>query len=111
MKDKTVYSTEKGDLRGRDGRKAAAASPPGIKNDGVVRVRRETKGRGGKPVSVVFGLPLPEAGLAELASRLKRHLGCGGTAKDGMIVLQCDDPARVMTALSREGYEARRAGG
>ncbi|MGV7931385.1 MAG: translation initiation factor [Spirochaetota bacterium] len=111
MKDKTVYSTEKGDLRERASRKGGPSTPSGIKNDGVVRVRRETKGRGGKPVTVVFGLPLADAALSALASRLKRGLGAGGTAKDGTIVLQCDDPERVIAALAREGYEAKRAGG
>ncbi len=111
MKDKTVYSTERGDLREGRPRKKSERMPSGIKNDGVVRVRREAKGRGGKPVTVIFGLPLSETALSSLASKLKRGLGAGGTAKDGTIVIQCDDTERVIAALAREGYEAKRAGG
>jgi len=111
MKDKTVYSTEKGDLRSRDPRKNSGEMPSGIKRDGTVRIRRETKGRGGKPVTVIFGLPLSEPALSSLASTLKRAIGAGGTAKDGTIVIQCEDTERVVAALAREGYEAKRAGG
>ena len=53
--------------------------------DGVVRVRRERKGRRGKPVTTIAGAPLDAAGLRELASELKRHCGSGGSAKDGVI--------------------------
>ncbi|HSV98395.1 MAG TPA: hypothetical protein VLM75_15860 [Spirochaetota bacterium] len=111
MKDKTVYSTERGDLRQGGPRKESKQMPSGIKKDGMVRVRRETKGRSGKPVTVIFGLPLSEQALSSLASTLKRGLGAGGTAKDGTIVIQCDDTERVIAALAREGFEARRAGG
>ncbi|MCU0846086.1 MAG: stress response translation initiation inhibitor YciH [Spirochaetes bacterium] len=111
MKDKTVYSTERGDLRQSGTRTVPGQLPSGIKKDGIVRVRRETKGRSGKPVTVIFGLPLFEPALSSLASTLKRALGAGGTAKDGTIVIQCEDTERVIAALAREGYEAKRAGG
>ena len=55
--------------------------------DGIARVRRETKGRGGKTVTTISGVPLAEEPLKELASVLKKRCGCGGSLKDGVIEL------------------------
>jgi len=53
--------------------------------DGIARVRRESKGRGGKTVTTISGVPLAETALKELASALKRRCGTGGALKDGVI--------------------------
>src|SRR5436190_23435634 len=66
-------------------RAAAQALPAG---DGVVRVSRETKGRGGKTVTLVRGVPLEGAALAALGKRLRAACGAGGTVKDGVFELQ-----------------------
>jgi predicted translation initiation factor SUI1 len=77
----------------------------------VVRVGRETKGRGGKGVTVIADLPLDEKGLAELAAKLKTRLGTGGTVKDGRIEIQGDHRDRIVAELEGIGYRAKRAGG
>ncbi|HOT28756.1 MAG TPA: translation initiation factor Sui1 [Candidatus Ozemobacteraceae bacterium] len=79
--------------------------------DGIARVQRETRGRGGKTATVVMGLPVDEAKLAEIAGVLKKRCGCGGTAKDGVIVIQGDHADAIVDALQKQGYKAKRAGG
>jgi translation initiation factor 1 len=79
--------------------------------DGVVRVQLETKGRGGKSVTVVRGLPLDEAALALLAKQLKAACGSGGTSKDGVIEVQGGHVEAVMAALGKRGYRVKRVGG
>jgi translation initiation factor 1 len=90
--------------------KAAARSavPAG---DGVVRVARETKGRGGKAVTLVKGLPLNESGLTAMGKSLKAACGSGGTVKDGVIEIQGDHVERVMASLVAQGHRVKRAGG
>jgi translation initiation factor 1 len=77
----------------------------------VVRVSRQTGGRGGKTVTVVQGLALEPAALAELGKRLKTACGSGGTAKDGVIEIQGDHVVRVMDSLREQGWVVKRAGG
>jgi translation initiation factor 1 len=88
--------------------KAAKATTHG---DGSVRVSRETKGRGGKAVTLVRGLPLDEAALAALGKRLRSACGAGGTVKDAVLEVQGDHVDRVVAWLQREGFAAKRAGG
>jgi translation initiation factor 1 len=76
-----------------------------------VRVGREVSGRGGKGVSVITGLPLTGEALEELATRLKKTCGAGGAVKDGAIEIQGDHRDRLVEALVKLGYEARRSGG
>jgi len=86
----------------------AAALPTG---DGIVRVSRETKGRGGKAVTVVKGVLLDMAALAELGKQLKAACGTGGTVKDGVIEVQGDHCERVIELLKARGHTVKRAGG
>lgn len=88
---------------------ALAAKAP--KGDGIVRVSRETQGRGGKAVTVVRGVPLDEGALATLGQRLRRACGAGGTVKGGVIEVQGDHAERLVEALKAEGYVVKRAGG
>ena len=78
---------------------------------GRVKVRRETGGRRGKTVTTIADVPVDDAGLRELAGRLKKRCGVGGSAKDGVIELQGDHRAVVMEILRAEGYDAVLAGG
>ena len=78
---------------------------------GRVKVRRETAGRRGKAVTTISDLPLDDAGLRELAGRLKKRCGVGGSAKDGVIELQGDHRDVVMAELKAAGYDAVLAGG
>lgn len=100
-----VYSTDGGRIA--DGRPRAAA-PAG---DGVVRVSRQTKGRKGKGVTVITGVPLAGEELKELARELKRLCGCGGTVRDGAVEIQGDHREALAAALAARGWRVKRAGG
>ncbi|MBV6416930.1 MAG: putative protein YciH [Steroidobacteraceae bacterium] len=76
-----------------------------------MRVGRETKGRGGKGVTVITGLRLSVAELEAIAGELKRRCGCGGTVKDGVIEIQGDHRDAIVAALRARGFDAKRAGG
>jgi translation initiation factor 1 len=79
--------------------------------DGIVRVMRETKGRGGKAVSVIHGLPLAGEELESLATRLKKRCGSGGTVRDGAIEIQGEHRDTLVAELTQLGYRVKRAGG
>lgn len=111
-----VYSTDSGrmcpacrqSVAGCTCRTLATPPPQG---DGIVRVSRETKGRGGKAVTLVRGAPLDAGALAALGKRLRTACGAGGTLKDGVLELQGDHAERVMVWLLAEGFKVKRAGG
>jgi translation initiation factor 1 len=88
--------------------KQAQAAPS---SDGIVRVLRETKGRGGKAVTVVRGVPVDAAGLVKLGQDLKAACGSGGTVKDAVIEVQGDHVEKVMGLLQQRGFKVKRAGG
>ncbi|HOY33944.1 MAG TPA: translation initiation factor Sui1 [Piscinibacter sp.] len=79
--------------------------------DGIVRVSRESKGRGGKTVTLVRGLALDEAGLAALGKRLRSACGAGGAVKDGVLEIQGDHRERVAALLAEAGHRVKIAGG
>ncbi len=114
-----VYSTGQGRLCPECGRPLAdcrcrrsrPATVPVARGDGIVRVGRETKGRKGKGVSVVTGLPLDEVALEALATRLKKRCGSGGTVHDGTIEIQGDHRDLLVDELSKLGYVVKRSGG
>ena len=84
---------------------------PGQPADGWVRVSRESKGRGGKGVTLVSGLRLAPAQLEALSGELKRRCGTGGTVKAGVIELQGDQREVVLAELVAKGFKAKLAGG
>ena len=86
----------------------AKAAPIG---DGVVRVSRQTRGRGGKSVTLVKGLALDPVALALLGKQLRTACGSGGTVKDGVIEVQGDHCELVMEELRKHGHHPKRAGG
>ena len=88
--------------------KQAATVPAG---DGVVRVSRETKGRGGKAVTLVKGLALQADALIAVGKQLKAACGSGGTVKDGVIEIQGDHVDKVMSALKAQGHAVKKTGG
>ncbi len=87
---------------------SARAAPAG---DGMVRVSRQTKGRGGKSVTLIKGLALDSVALALLGKQLRTACGSGGTVKDGVIEIQGDHCELVMEALRKHGHSAKRVGG
>jgi translation initiation factor 1 len=110
-----VYSTRSGRICPTCGQpadgcvcKSASRVPP---SDGIVRVRREVKGRHGKTVTIVAGIPRDPDALDLLAAELKRLCGAGGSAKDGVIVIQGDHVDLLITELSKRGHTVKRAGG
>jgi translation initiation factor 1 len=102
-----VWSSTDGDLR--------KARDPAVKarleGGGRVKVRRETSGRRGKAVTTVTNVPLDDAGLRDLAGRLKKRCGVGGAVKGGVIELQGDHREVVLEMVRAEGFTAVLAGG
>jgi translation initiation factor 1 len=117
--DGVVYSSEHGRMCPHCARPAAKcvcrANPRGTPRadagDGIVRIRREVKGRRGKAVTTISGVPLPPAELKQLAGELKRLCGTGGSAKDGVIEIQGDQREKLSAELTSRGYSVKQAGG
>lgn len=111
VKAGTVYSTEHGRICPGCGKPVAQCicrqQEQIPKGDGIVRVARETKGRKGKGVTLITGLPLDHDGLAALARQLKQRCGSGGTVKDGVIEIQGDHRDAVMGELKNLGYTVK----
>ncbi len=115
-----VYSTAQGRLcpecarpvvECRCRRSRAAQPAPGPAGDGIVRVGRETSGRKGKGVTVISGVPLDAAALAQLATQLKKRCGSGGTVQGRTIEIQGDHRDLLVAELGKLGYTVRRSGG
>jgi translation initiation factor 1 len=87
------------------------AKPLNLPNDGVVRLLRDRKGRGGKGVTLIAGVPGPLDSLTKLSTELKRLCGTGGTVRGDVIELQGDVRERVKVELERRGYRVKIAGG
>jgi translation initiation factor 1 len=106
----TVYSTERGDLRKHKPitTRQPVSLPP---NQQTVYLHRQTKGRGGKTVSLVKNLQLSPKDLKALAKTLKNACGSGGTIKDGVIEIQGEHRPRIAETLEAAGYNVKIAGG
>ena len=87
------------------------SSRPASRGDGIVRVSRDRKGRRGKTVTVVTGLPGGPTMLAELATTLKRLCGSGGTVSGDTVEIQGDHRDRVAAKLTELGHRVKLAGG
>jgi translation initiation factor 1 len=110
----TVYSTDGGrhcpscgNLLAQCNCKSASA----VKGDGIVRLQRQVKGRAGKPVVVITGLPLAGNDLKTMAKRLKAKCGVGGTVEDGNIIIQGDKRDQIKTELESLGHNVKLSGG
>lgn len=99
-----VYSTDMGRIK-------ESTAEPAVETDGIVRIRRETKGRKGKGVTTVSGVGLAGAELKTLAKQLKQKCSTGGTVKDGVIEIQGDHRETLKAELEKLGYSAKLAGG
>jgi translation initiation factor 1 len=118
-----VYSTGKGRICPECGRPAsgcrcktkksgkAGARSAGTAGDGIVRIKREVKGRKGKAVTTVSGVSLEKEDLLQLAKDLKRRCGAGGSVKDGVVVIQGDHRQTLFEEIHRLGYPVKLAGG
>ncbi len=107
--DPTVWSSSQGDLR----RKARIPTPVKSipKNQQIVYLHRESKGRGGKGVSLVKNLILSEKDMKALAKKLKQSCGSGGTLKNGVIEIQGEHRKKIAEVLEKLGYKTKIAGG
>ena len=101
-----VFSTDEGRIR-PDKQK----ENPVPKGDGIVRVGRETKGRKGKGMTIITGIPLHPEGLKNLAKQLKQKCGTGGTVKARTIEIQGDHRDLLIAELQSMGYTVKKSGG
>lgn len=108
-KHRIVWSSDQGDLRDKEVmRQKAHSLPP---HEQTVYLHRDTKGRGGKAVTLVKKLVLSEEDMKEVATKLKQVCGSGGTVKDGMIEIQGEHREKIAEALRKMGYKVKIAGG
>ncbi|WP_319523657.1 translation initiation factor Sui1 [Breoghania sp.] len=110
-----VYSTEHGRTcpvcKKNLDRCTCGKKSPQPSDDGIVRVSRATKGRKGKGVSVITGIPENDGQLKQIAKTLKQKCGSGGTVKNGTIEIQGDHRDLLVSELKTMGYTVRRSGG
>ena len=83
----------------------------GYPDDGTIRIQWEFKGRKGKTVTAVFGVPLENEKLQKFAKTLKCRCGAGGSVKEGVIVIQGDHRQTLLDEIKKHGYIAKLAGG
>jgi len=107
--DRTVWSSGQGDLRRKESASRKYVSLPPQQQ--TVYLHRDSKGRGGKPVSLVKNLVLSEEDMKELAKRLKQLCGSGGTVKDNNIEIQGEHREKIAEELKKIGYKVKIAGG
>ncbi|MDG2459675.1 MAG: translation initiation factor [Luminiphilus sp.] len=110
-----VYSTDGGRLCPQCHRSIANCvcgnSKPQTNGDGIVRIRRETKGRAGKAVTVVDGLNCSPTELKALCKNLKQRCGVGGAVKDDRLEIQGDQRSLCQQQLESLGFQVKQSGG
>ncbi|MGD8975933.1 MAG: translation initiation factor Sui1 [Desulfobacterales bacterium] len=114
-----VYSTETGKICAScqepvtecTCKKKKSRLNPNVKNDGIVRIRREVKGRKGKTVTTISGFLIDADELQNLAAQLKRRCGAGGSVKDGIIMIQGDHRDTLLSELKKQSYTVKLCGG
>jgi translation initiation factor 1 len=115
MAERIIYSTGIGSLCGNCRRPVRECvcpkNAPGAAKPGAVRVGRETKGRAGKGVTTVSGLPLSLSDIESVAAKLKKRCGSGGTVRDGVIEIQGEHRDVIVAELIKQGWPAKRSGG
>lgn len=107
-KNRTVWSSDHGDQRKAGSTRAVKSLPP---QQQTIYLHRESKGRGGKTVTLVKGLVLSDDDLKSLAKQLKQVCGTGGTFKDGIIEIQGEHREKIAEFLKQIGYKVKIAGG
>ena len=110
---RTVYSTDLGQLCPdcRQPVKSCKCQPLLPKSDGIVRLQRQTKGRNGKPVTLITGVPLAAPELKKLSSELKNKCGVGGSVEGANILIQGDKRPLLRELLEQHGFKVKLAGG
>ncbi len=116
---KLVYSTESGRACPDCGKPTRSCSckarktkfHSNIKSDGIIRIRREKKGRKGKTVTTISGFQKGTDDLKQIAKGLKNKCGTGGSIKDGVIIIQGDHRKTIQTEIQQQGFTVKLAGG
>ena len=106
---RTVWSTEHGDQRKKNDKTSHVTSLP--PHQQTAYLHRESKGRGGKSVTLIKNLILSPADMKALAKKLKAVCGSGGTVKDEIIEIQGEHRQKIAEALEKIGYKVKVAGG
>lgn len=108
-KDRTVWSSDQGDLRNEVSKARKVISLP--PHQQTIYLHRDSKGRHGSSVTLVKNLVLSPEDLKELAKRLKQVCGSGGTVKHNVIEIQGEHRERIAEELKKLGYRVKIAGG
>ncbi len=116
---KLVYSTESGRICPKCGKPARSCACKGkqvksqgtVKADGIIRIRREKKGRKGKTVTTISGFMEGKDDLKQISKGLKNKCGSGGSIKDGIIIIQGDHRQTIQNELKGQGFTVKLAGG
>jgi translation initiation factor 1 len=115
MADRIIYSTGMGSLCPNCRRPVRECvcpkGAPGAAKPAAVRVGREVKGRAGKGVTTVTGLPMSLSDIESLAAKLKKRCGSGGTVREGIIEIQGDHRDVIVAELIKLGWPAKKSGG
>lgn len=106
---RTVWSSDRGNLRKQQVPSRNVKSLPPQQQ--VVYLRRDSKGRGGKTVTLIKNFVLSEEDMKALAKKLKQICGSGGTVKDDVIEIQGEHRDKIAEALTQIGYKVKIAGG
>jgi len=106
---RTIWSSEQGDLRKKKRKSTPVISLPPQQQ--TAYLHRESKGRGGKTVTLVKNLVLSEGDMKKLAKKLKGACGSGGTIKEGVIEIQGEHRKKIADLLEKLGFNAKISGG
>ena len=107
--NRTVWASDQGDLRKKERAAGRVKSLPPQQQ--IAYLHRDSKGRGGKTVTLVKKLVLSEEDMKDLATKLKQICGSGGTVKEGMIEIQGEHREKIAESLKQLGYKVKIAGG
>ena len=108
-KNRTVWSSEQGDLRREESKPRKVISLP--PHQQMIYLHRDSKGRGGGIVTLVKNLALSHEDMKELARKLKQVCGSGGTIKENIIEIQGEHREKIAEELKKMGYKVKIAGG
>ena len=117
LKADLVYSTEKGRICTSCGKAVSKCTckkrkhAHRLNSDGIIRIRREVKGRKGKTATLIYGFDADAAEIKKIATQLKRLCGTGGSVKNGEIMIQGDHRETIKSELTQQGYQVKLAGG
>ncbi len=96
-----VYSTDPNFRFEEEEREKQETLPPAQQ---LLKVRLDTRNRGGKAVTLVQGFVGTDEDLEDFGKKLKNFCGTGGSVKDGEVIIQGDQRDKIMQWLQKNGY-------